>query len=62
MQEQNEVAERFEEVARVLGALDMSEVWNKATEPERWVLVEELVERVAMSPDHLKVSIAGYSR
>ena len=59
IQEQNEVAERFEEVARVLGDLDIKEVWTEATEAERRVLVEELVERVAMFPDHLEVTIAG---
>lgn len=59
IQEHNEVAERFEEVARVLGDLDINEVWSEATEAERRVLVEELVERVAMFPDHLEVTIAG---
>jgi len=59
IQEQNEVAERFEEVARVLGDLNIGEVWSEATEVERRVLVEELVERVAMFPDHLEVTIAG---
>ena len=59
LQEKNEVAERFEEVARVLNDLDINEVWTEATETERRVLVEELVERVAMYPDHLEVTIAG---
>jgi len=42
--------------------ISTSMAWDEVTEPERRVLVEELVERVAVSPDHLEVSIAGATR
>jgi hypothetical protein len=57
--DQAELAERFEAVARILRELDVDRLWAEATEAERRVLVEELVEGVAIFPDHLTVTVAG---
>jgi hypothetical protein len=36
--------------------------WDEATDPERRVLVEELVEQVTVFPDHLEIKVAGAPR
>ncbi len=43
----------------MLQDLDLGKAWDEATDSERRVLVEELVEVVAVFPDHLEVTIAG---
>lgn len=58
----SELASRFEEVARVLREMDLDEIWEAASEQERRVLVEELLEAVAIFPDHLEVNVAGVPR
>jgi DNA invertase Pin-like site-specific DNA recombinase len=50
---------RFEEVARLLADLDMDVVWTEASERERRVLVENLVECIKVFPDHLEVKVVG---
>jgi site-specific DNA recombinase len=60
--EREELLARFEEVAALLQDLDLDTAWDEATELERRVLVEELVEKVAVFPDHLEVTIAGAPR
>jgi len=60
--ERDELLRRFEEVAALLQDLALGTAWDEATEPERRVLVEELVEKVAVFPDHLEVTIAGAPR
>lgn len=60
--ERDELLRRFEEVASLLQSLDLETAWDEVTEPERRVLVEELVEKVAVFPDHLEVTIAGAPR
>jgi len=57
--ERDELLRRFEEVAALLHDLDLGRAWDEATEPERRVLVEELVEKVAVFPDHLRRPNAG---
>ena len=42
--------------------LDVSRVWEAATDTERRVLVEELDELVTVFPDHLEVKIASAPR
>jgi site-specific DNA recombinase len=49
----------LEDVWRVLEALDFEEIWPAATEQEKRVLVEELLESVAIFPDHLEVTAVG---
>ena len=53
------LAHRFEEVARILRELDIDRLWAAATEEERRVLVEELVDAVVVFPDHLEVAVSG---
>jgi site-specific DNA recombinase len=53
---------KFEEVAALLASLDIEAVWKEATQDERRVLVNELVEEVALFPDHLEVVVAGAPR
>src|ERR1039458_1371845 len=60
--EREQLLARFEEVAALLQDLDIDTAWDEATDPERRVLVEELVENVAVFPDHLEVTIAGAPR
>lgn len=55
----SELLQRFDEVVAVLLAMSVEDVWEEATDRERRILVEELVENVAIFPDHLEVSIAG---
>ena len=57
--EREQLLARFEEAAALLQDLDLDSAWDEATEPERRVSVEELVEKVAVFPDHLEVTIAG---
>ena len=55
----DELAERFEEVAAILGTLDVDAVWEEGTAAERRVLVEELIDAVVIFPDHLQVQVSG---
>jgi hypothetical protein len=50
---------RFEEVARILTAIDIDAVWKSAEEQERRVLIEELLEWVTVFPDHLEVKVTA---
>ena len=58
----DDVSAKFEEVATLLASLDVAAVWKEATQEERRVLVHELVEEVALFPDHLEVTVAGAPR
>ena len=42
--------------------MDVDRLWAEATDVERRVLVEELLESVAMYPDHLEVTVSGVPR
>jgi site-specific DNA recombinase len=53
------LTQRFEEVVTTLADLDIDAIWQEATEQEKRVLVEEMVEQVSMYPDHLEVVVAG---
>jgi hypothetical protein len=46
----------------VLTDLDIESLWRAAEETERRILVEELLEGVAVFPDHLEVTVAGVPR
>jgi hypothetical protein len=46
----------------VLADLDAEAIWLEATQEERRVLVHELVQEVALFPDHLEVAVAGAPR
>ena len=43
----------------VLEPMSVEDVWRETTDRERRILVEELVENIAIFPDHLEVSITG---
>lgn len=62
IQQADDVVRKFEEVAALLAALDVEAIWKEATQDERRVLVHELVEEVALFPDHLEVVVAGAPR
>lgn len=49
-------------MATVLADLDIGQAWEAATDPERRILVEELLGEVALFPDHLEVEVAGAPR
>ena len=42
--------------------MDVDRLWGEATDQERRILVEELLESVAMYPDHLEVTVSGVPR
>ncbi len=54
-----DLEDKFERVAKILQELDIERVWAAATDKERRVLVEELLEVVTVFPDHLEVKVAG---
>lgn len=39
--------------------MDLDQLWAEATDLERGVIVGELLESVAMYPDHLEVTVSG---
>jgi hypothetical protein len=53
------MAQRFEEVLRVLAELDLDRVWAEADDKERRVLIDELLDRIIVYPDHLEVVVHG---
>ncbi|MBK5287203.1 MAG: hypothetical protein JJE46_01930 [Acidimicrobiia bacterium] len=60
--ELEDLSERFEAVVAVLQELDVDRVWEAATEQQRRVLIDELVEGVSIFPDHLEVAVHGVPR
>ena len=54
-----EVGRRFEDVLATFEQLDFERVWEAATDHERRVLIEELLEAVTVYPDHLEVAVHG---
>jgi hypothetical protein len=42
--------------------MDVERLWAEATDLERRVIVEELLESVTMYPDHLEVTVSGVPR
>jgi site-specific DNA recombinase len=58
----SDLAAKFDEVARILREMDVERLWAEATDLERRVIIEELLESVAMYPDHLEVTVSGAPR
>ncbi|MGC2486479.1 MAG: recombinase family protein [Acidimicrobiales bacterium] len=52
-------ADQFEEVAQLLSRLDVEAIWAEATERERQVLVDDLLESLRIFPDRLSVQVVG---
>ena len=46
----------------MLRELNVDEIWAEATSKERRVLVEELLDVLAIFPDHLEVTVKGAPR
>jgi hypothetical protein len=59
---QEEVSRRFDEVLGILRELNVDDIWAEATDEERRVLVEELLDVLAIFPDHLEVTVKGAPR
>ena len=57
-----EVSPHFDEVLAVLRELDIDKIWAEASDQERRVLVEELLNVLAIFPDHLEVTVRGALR
>jgi hypothetical protein len=57
--EQDELAQRFEEVLEILSDLRLEQVWTEASDQERRVLLDELLDRIVVFPDHLEVAVHG---
>lgn len=55
----DDLADRFEQVAALLDQLDLDDLWDAATEAERRVLVDEMLDSVKVHPDRLEVTIHG---
>jgi len=49
-------ADRFDEIATYLAKIDVDALWDAATDTERRVLIDELIEAVDVH-DHLAVTI-----
>jgi site-specific DNA recombinase len=62
LEERNEIAQAFEDVARHLADLDIEEIWREATNRERWALASDLLDHIAIYPDHLEVKATGAPR
>ena len=62
LQERNDIAQAFEDVARHLADLDIEDIWQKATERERWIIASDLLDEIAIYPDHLEVRVSGAPR
>lgn len=53
---------QFEAVAELLAELDLDRLWEAATDQERRILLDELLDRVAVFHDHLEVHVHGAPR
>ena len=54
----DDVAQHFDDVARLLATLDVDKTWKAATEVERRVLIDEFIEEISVLPDYLDVNSA----
>jgi hypothetical protein len=43
----------------ILNDLKLEQVWTEASDPERRVLLDELLDRIVVFPDHLEVVVHG---
>jgi site-specific DNA recombinase len=53
------LADRFEGVATLLASINLTELWEEATDSERRTLVQELIDSVCIYPDQITVQVAG---
>jgi hypothetical protein len=57
-----QIREQFDAIAAYLTELDLDALWDAATESERRVLIDELIEAVEVHDDHLEVTMRGAPR
>jgi len=57
--ESDDLLEQFETVAALLETIDLNALWDEATDTERRVLLDELLQDVTIQPDGLVVNIHG---
>jgi site-specific DNA recombinase len=57
-----QVGQGFEAIAAYLAEIDVPAIWEAATEQERRVLIDELLDRVEVHEDHLEVVVRGAPR
>jgi site-specific DNA recombinase len=55
----DEIVQGFEEIAAYLVDTDLAAIWDAATEDERRVLIDELLDRIEVYGDHLEVIVRG---
>jgi hypothetical protein len=55
----DDVAQHFDDVARMLATLDIEKTWTAATDVERRVLIDEFIEEITVLPDYLDVKVHG---
>jgi hypothetical protein len=55
----DEIVRGFEEIAAYLAGTDLPAIWDAATEDERRVLLDELLDRIEVYGDHLEVVVRG---
>jgi hypothetical protein len=53
------IAEQFGEIATYLSQLDVETVWDEATESDRRLLIDEMIEAIDVHADHLEVIVRG---
>ena len=53
----DDIADRFNDVARLLASFDVDKIWRAATEVERFI--DEFLEEVTVFPDYLDVKVLG---
>jgi hypothetical protein len=54
-----DVAEQFDEIATYRAEINVDALWEAATESERRVLIDEMIEAVDVHDDHLEVTVRG---
>ena len=59
MARDDDVAQHFDDVARMLATLDVDKTWKAATEVERRVLIDEFIEEISVLPDYFDVTVHG---
>jgi hypothetical protein len=55
----DDVERHFDDVARMLAAINVERTWAAATEVERRVLLDEFLEGITVLPDYIDVNIHG---
>lgn len=55
----DEAVGKFEGLEGLLDELDFDAIWEEATEAERRILVQDLVDEVRLYPDGITVQVAG---